>query len=85
MVENLHLLFQDVNMVNINCFGSLQDWIHEAFDKQYWNQLVTHLLHPSMPLPELDRPFCTIIVDAVKVMQHCAWRPILGRRARLDI
>ncbi len=52
MVENLCLLFQDVNTVNFDCFGSLQDWIHKASDKQYWNQLVACLLYPSTPLPE---------------------------------
>jgi hypothetical protein len=30
MVENLPLLFQDVNTVHIDRFGSLRDWIHEA-------------------------------------------------------
>ncbi len=52
MVENLRLLFQDVNTVHINRFGLLQDWIHEASNKKYWNQLVDRLLHPSTPLPE---------------------------------
>ncbi len=52
MVENLRLLFQDVNTVNIDCFGSLQDWIYEAFDKQYLNQLIACLLYPSTPLSE---------------------------------
>jgi hypothetical protein len=51
MVENLRLLFQDVNTVHIDCFGSLRDWINEA-SKDYWNQLVKHLLHPDTPLPE---------------------------------
>ena len=35
MVENLRLLFQDVNTVNIDRFGSLQDWIHEANNEGY--------------------------------------------------
>jgi hypothetical protein len=30
MVENLRLLVQDVNTINIDCFGSLQNWINEA-------------------------------------------------------
>ncbi len=49
MVKNLRLLFQDVDTVNIDHFGSLQDWIHEATDKKYWNQLVKRLLHADMP------------------------------------
>ncbi len=52
MVENLHLLIQDGNMVYINHFRSLHDWIHETSNEEYWNQLATHLLHPSTPLPE---------------------------------
>ena len=52
MVENLRLLFQDVNTVHIDCFGSLLDWINEANNKEYWNQLVKCLLHPDTPLPE---------------------------------
>ncbi len=35
MVENLRLLFKDVNTVNIDQFGSLRDWIHKANDKGY--------------------------------------------------
>ncbi len=50
MVDYLRLLFQDVNTVHIDWFGSLRDWIHEASNKQYWNQLVDRLLHPNMPL-----------------------------------
>ena len=52
MVENLRLLFQDVNTVNIDRFGSLRDWINEANDEGYWKQLVKRLLHPDMPIPE---------------------------------
>ena len=52
MVENLRLLFQDVNTVNIERFWSLQHWINEANDEGYWNQLVKHLLHLNTPLPE---------------------------------
>ncbi len=52
MVENFRLLFRDVNTVNIDRFGSLRDWIHEANDESYWNQLVKRLLHPGTPLPE---------------------------------
>ncbi len=54
MVKNLRLLFQDVETVNIGHFGSLRDWIHEATDKKYWNQLIKCLLHPDTPL--LERP-----------------------------
>jgi tRNA G26 N,N-dimethylase Trm1 len=35
MFEHLRLLFQDVNTVNIDPFGSLQDWINEANDEGY--------------------------------------------------
>ena len=52
MVENLWLLFRDINTVHIDCFGSLRDWINEASSEDYWNQLVKHLLHPDTPLPE---------------------------------
>ena len=52
MVENLRLLFQDVTTVNINRFGSLRDWIHEASNEEYWNQLVARLLNPCTPIPE---------------------------------
>lgn len=52
MVENLRLLFQDVNTVYIDRFGSLRDWINEANDECYWKQLVKRLLHPDTPLPE---------------------------------
>ena len=52
MVENLRLLFKDVTTVNIDPFGSLRDWIHEANNEAYWNQLVKRLLHPDTPLPE---------------------------------
>ena len=52
MVENLRLLFRDVNTVHIDRFGSLRDWINKASNKDYWNQLVKRLLHPAMPLPE---------------------------------
>ena len=53
MVENLCLLvFQDVPTVTIDCFGLLRDWIHEASNKEYWNQLVARLLNPCTPIPE---------------------------------
>jgi hypothetical protein len=52
MVENLRLLFQKVPTVHIDHYGSLQDWIHKASNKKYWNQLVDCLLHPNMPLSE---------------------------------
>jgi hypothetical protein len=47
MVENLRLLFKDITTVNIDRFGSLRDWIHEANNEAYWNQLVKRLLHPD--------------------------------------
>ena len=43
MVENLCLLFQDIPTVQINRHGSLRSWIHEALNKNYWNQLVDRL------------------------------------------
>ncbi len=53
MVENVHLLFKDVNTINIDRFGFLREWLHEANDnKGYWNQLVKCLLHPDTHLPE---------------------------------
>jgi hypothetical protein len=52
MVENLRLLFRDVTTVHIDRFGSLRDWINEASNEDYWNQLVKCLLHPDMLIPE---------------------------------
>ena len=52
MVENLRLLFQDVPTVQINRYGSLRSWIHEASNEKYWCELVERLLHPSTPLPD---------------------------------
>jgi hypothetical protein len=52
MVENLRLLFQDIPTVQIDRYGSLRSWIHEASNKSYWNQLVDRLLHPNTPTPE---------------------------------
>jgi hypothetical protein len=68
MVENLRLLFQDVTTVNIDRFGSLRVWIHEASHEEYWNQLVTRLLNPCTPIPE--RPE--------------AWGPLPSWRSRRD-
>ena len=68
MVENIRLLFQDVTTVNIDCFGSLRDWINEASNEEYWKQLVARLLNPRTPLPE--RPE--------------AWGPLPSWRARRD-
>jgi hypothetical protein len=50
MVENLCLLFHDVSTVQIDRYGSLRTWIHEASNEKYWCQLVDQLLHPLMPL-----------------------------------
>ena len=52
MVENLRLLFQDIPTVQIDRYGSLRSWIHEASNKWYWNQRVDRLLHPNTPTPE---------------------------------
>ena len=52
MVENLHLLFQDVNTVNIDRFRPLRDWINQANNDGYLNQLVKRFLHPNTPIPE---------------------------------
>ncbi len=38
--------------VQIDRYGSLRSWIHEASNKRYWNQLVDRLLHPNTPTPE---------------------------------
>ena len=46
------MLFRDVNTVHIDHFGSLWDWISEASNEDYCNQLVKCLLHPDMLLPE---------------------------------
>jgi len=68
MVENLRLLFQDVTTVNMDRCGSLRDWIHEASNEEYWNQLVARLLNPCTPIPE--RPE--------------AWGPLPSWRPRRD-
>jgi len=48
-----HPPIQDVTTVNIDCFGLLRNWIHEASnEEEYWNQLVARLLNPRTPLPE---------------------------------
>ncbi len=54
MVENLRLLFRDIPTVQIDRYGSMRIWIHEASNEIYWCQLVERLLQPSTPLP--DRP-----------------------------
>jgi len=54
MVENLCLLFQDVPTIQIDRYGSLRSWIHEASNEICWCQLVNCLFYPSTPLP--DRP-----------------------------
>ncbi len=54
MVENLRLLFHDVPTVQIDQYGSLRTWIHEASNKEYWCLLIGRLLHPLMPL--LNQP-----------------------------
>jgi hypothetical protein len=52
MVENLHLLFQDIPTVQIDRHGSLRSWIHEASNEKYWCQLVDRVLHPATPIPK---------------------------------
>jgi hypothetical protein len=52
MVENLRLLFHDVPTIQIDQYGSLRTWIHEASNKKYWCHLIDQLLHPSTPLPD---------------------------------
>ncbi len=52
MVENLHLLFHHVPAIQIDQYGFLYTWIHEASNKKYWCQLFDQLLHPSMSLPD---------------------------------
>ena len=52
-----------VNTVNINCFGSLQDWINETRNKYYLNQLVKRLLHPDTPPPERPKTWGPLQAD----------------------
>ena len=40
IVENLHLLFQDISTIQINQHGSLRSWIYEVSNEKYWSQLV---------------------------------------------
>jgi hypothetical protein len=52
IVENLHLLFQDIPTIQIDQHGSLRSWIYEVSNEKYWCQHVDRLLHPATPIPE---------------------------------
>ena len=52
VVKHLRLLLARIHEVNIDHFGSLEDWINEANDKAHWDQLIKCLLHPSEELAE---------------------------------
>ena len=52
LVKNLKLLFARVNEVVIDDKGTIKDWINEASNAQYWNQLVRCLLDSEAELPE---------------------------------
>ena len=54
IVKNLKLLFDRVDDVIIDDFGTLKDWINEASDELYWEKLIKCMLHPEEQLP--DRP-----------------------------
>ena len=60
IVKNLRLLFANVPEVTIDQYCSLKNWINEALDKKYWNDLLACLIdcqatNPSRPA-ELTRP-----------------------------
>ncbi len=44
IVKNLCLLFASVPEVTIDDYGSLKNWIQEALNKKYWNDLFECLL-----------------------------------------
>jgi hypothetical protein len=69
MVQNLQLLFEPVPTTTINRYGSLKDWINEAYDKKYWTALVQCLLYSDTPLPE----------------QPTAWAPPPHRSTRVPL
>ena len=52
MVHNIRLLFARLPTTNIDRHGSLKDWINEASNEAYWNQLIQCLLHSDASLPE---------------------------------
>jgi hypothetical protein len=56
MVKNLRLLFQDVNTVHINRFGLLQDWIHEASNKNTGINWLTASFTPARRCQNIQKP-----------------------------
>ena len=60
IVKNLRLLFAYVPEVTIDDYGSLKNWINEALDKKYWNDLLDCLTDRQASIPErpteLPRP-----------------------------
>ena len=60
IVKNLRLLFVNVPEVTIDDYGSLKNWINEALDKKYWNDLLDCLTDCQASIPErpaeLPRP-----------------------------
>ena len=51
IVKNLRLLFLNVTEVNIDDYGFLKNWIQEAIDEKYWDNLIYCLRdrHASIP------------------------------------
>jgi hypothetical protein len=60
IVKNLRLLFANVPEVTIDDYGSLKNWINEALDEKYWNDLLDCLTDRQASIPErpaeLPRP-----------------------------
>jgi hypothetical protein len=60
IVKNLRLLFANVPEVTIDEYGSLKNWINEALDEKYWNDLLDCLTDRQASIPErpveLPRP-----------------------------
>ena len=52
LVKNLKLLFANVPDVVIDDRGSVKDWIEEASNKQYWQQLVRCLIDKRAEIPQ---------------------------------
>ncbi len=51
IVKNLRLLFANVPEVTIDEYGSLKNWINEALDEKYWNNLLACLTDCQASIP----------------------------------
>ena len=51
MVKNLCLLFANVPEVTNDDYGSLENWIKDASNEQYWTQLMVYLIDRQSAMP----------------------------------